>query len=183
MTQAHVTYSRRTFLFFSAAAAGALVVRPDTSSAAESATRILALHSRWSDENFIGPYYERGRYLKDALSEINYLLRDRHNESVRDIDVRLLDLLHDFKQRAGYRASFEVVCGYRSKATNRALRKKSRLVAKESRHIVGQAVDLRFYDLPLEEAHRIALSMQAGGVGYYRRQNFLHLDVGPVRDW
>jgi uncharacterized protein YcbK (DUF882 family) len=183
MTQAHVSYSRRTFLFFAAAAGSTLVIRPDVSSAAESATRILALHSRWSNENFVGPFYERGSYLPDALTEIDHLFRDRHNDSIHRIDVRLLDLLHAFKQRTGYRSSFEVVCGYRSASTNRMLRKKSRRVAKDSLHIKGQAVDVRFYGLPIAEAHQIALDMQAGGVGYYPKQDFIHLDVGRVRSW
>jgi uncharacterized protein YcbK (DUF882 family) len=178
-----VSFGRRSFLFFAAAAGTTLVVRPDTSSAAESATRIIALHSRWSDENFVGPFFERGKYVPDALVEINHLFRDRHNNDVRQIDVRVLDLLHDFKQRTGYRSSFEIVCGYRSAATNRKLRKKNRNVAKESRHIVGQAVDVRFYGLGVDEAREIALAMKAGGVGYYPRQNFIHLDVGPVRSW
>jgi uncharacterized protein YcbK (DUF882 family) len=183
MTQAHVSYSRRTFLFFAAAASSTLVIRPDTSSAAESATRILALHSRWSSENFIGPFFERGQYLSNALDEINHLLRDRHNNSVHAIDVRLLDLLYAFKQRTNYRSSYEIVCGYRSKKTNRMLRKKSRRVAKDSLHIQGQAVDIRFYGMELAEAHQIALDMKAGGVGYYPRQDFMHLDVGRVRSW
>jgi len=183
MTGVHGSYGRRTFLFFAAAAGTTLVVRPDTSSAAESSTRILALHSRWSDENFVGPFFERGTYLTDALAEIDHLFRDRHNDSVHRIDVRLLDLLHSFKQRAGYRSSFEIVCGYRSASTNRMLRKKSRRVAKDSRHITGQAVDVRFYGMPLAEAREMALAMKVGGVGYYPRQNFIHLDVGPVRSW
>lgn len=183
MTQACVSYCRRSFLFFAAAAGTTLVVRPDTSSATESSTRIIALHSRWSDENFVGPFFERGKYVPDALTEINHLFRDRHNNDVHQIDVRLLDLLYDFKQRTGYRSSFELVCGYRSAATNRKLRKKNRNVAKESRHIVGQAVDVRFYGLGVDEAREIALAMKAGGVGYYPRQNFIHLDVGPVRSW
>jgi uncharacterized protein YcbK (DUF882 family) len=183
MTQAPVSHSRRTFLFFAAAAGSTLVIRPDTSSAAESATRILALHSRWSSENFIGPFFERGQYLSNALDEINHLLRDRHNNSVHAIDVRLLDLLYAFKQRTNYRSSYEIVCGYRSKKTNRMLRKKSRRVAKDSLHIQGQAVDIRFYGMELAEAHQIALDMKAGGVGYYPRQDFMHLDVGRVRSW
>jgi uncharacterized protein YcbK (DUF882 family) len=183
MTHANVSYGRRSFLFFAAAAGTTLVVRPDTSSAAESSTRIIALHSRWSDENFVGPFFERGKYVPDALAEINHLFRDRHNNNVHQIDVRLLDLLYDFKQRTGYRSSFELVCGYRSASTNRMLRKKSRRVAKESRHVKGQAADVRFYGMSVNEAHKIALAMQAGGVGYYPKQNFIHLDVGPVRSW
>jgi uncharacterized protein YcbK (DUF882 family) len=91
--------------------------------------------------------------------------------------------LHAFKRRAGYRGSFEVLCGYRSAATNRKLCKKNRHAAKESRHVVGQAVDLRFHGLTIDEARKTVLAMKAGGVGYYPRENFIHLDVGPVRSW
>jgi len=183
MTQAPVSWSRRTFLFFAAAAGSTLAIRPDTSSAAESATRILALHSPWSEENFIGPFFECGQYLPSALDEINHLFRDRHDDSVHAIDVRLLDLLYAFKQRTSYRSSYEVVCGYRSKKTNRMLLRRSRLAAKDSLHVTGQAVDLRFYGLDLAEAHQIALDMKAGGVGYYPDYDFMHLDVGRVRNW
>jgi uncharacterized protein YcbK (DUF882 family) len=182
MVHANLSFGRRNFLFFAAAAGTTLMVRPDISSAAES-TRIIALHSCWSDENFVGPFFDRGEYLPDALAEINHLFRDRHTNDVRQIDVRLLDLLHAFKRRAGYHGSFEIVCGYRSAATNRKLRKKNRHVAKESRHVVGQAVDLRFHGLTIGEAREIALAMKAGGVGYYPKENFIHLDVGPLRSW
>jgi uncharacterized protein YcbK (DUF882 family) len=183
MAHANVLFGRRGFLFFAAAAGTTLMVRPDISSAAESSTRIIALHSCWSDENFVGPFFDRGEYLPDALAEINHLFRDRHTNDVRQIDVRLLDLLHAFKRRAGYRGSFEIVCGYRSAATNRKLRKKNRHVAKESRHVIGQAVDLRFHGLTIDDARETALAMKAGGVGYYPKENCIHLDVGPLRSW
>jgi len=184
MTHARVSYSRRTFLFSSAAAATALVVRPDESSAAVAATRTLTLHTRWSDESFVGPYLQQGRYLSTALDEIDHLFRDRHCEGIHRIDVRLLDLLFALKQRTNYAGSFEVVCGYRSLATNRMLLKRGEHVAKDSLHIKGEAVDVRFdEELPLAQAHQIALDMQLGGVGYYPHQNFIHLDVGPVRAW
>lgn len=183
MASTNTSFGRRSFLFFAAAAGTALTVRPHLSSAAEPSSRIIALHSCWNDESFVGPFFDRGEYVSDALAEIDHLFRDRHTNDVRQIDVRLLDLLHAFKWRAGYRGSFEIVCGYRSAATNRKLRKRNRHVAKESRHVVGQAVDLRFYGLTIDEAHETALAMKAGGVGYYPRENFIHLDVGPVRRW
>jgi len=159
------------------------MIRAHTSFAAETSTRIIALHCCWSDENFVGPFFDRGEYLSDALAEIDHLFRDRHTNGVRQIDVRLLDLLHEFKCRTGYRGSFEIVCGYRSAATNRSLRERDRHVAKDSRHIVGQAVDLHFYGSTIHKAHETALAMKAGGVGYYPGQHFIHLDVGPVRSW
>jgi len=103
---------------------------------------------------------------------------------VTKIDIRLLDLLNRFKETAGYGSPFEIVCGYRSRSTNDELLHEGQRVAKDSLHIFGRAVDLRFAkELPLKQARKIALDMQAGGVGYYRKQKFLHLDVGPVRSW
>ncbi|HTO85077.1 MAG TPA: DUF882 domain-containing protein [Methylomirabilota bacterium] len=175
--------SRRRFLFFSAAAGAALVVRPDAASAAGAATRTIALRAPWSEETFVGPYLQQGCYLSTALDEIDRLFRDRHSQAVHRIDVRLLDLLYALQQRTDYRACFEVVCGYRTAATNRMLRKHGVYAARDSLHIQGQAVDVRFDGLPLKEARKIALDLRRGGVGYCPRQNFLHLDVGPVRSW
>jgi uncharacterized protein YcbK (DUF882 family) len=180
----HLSLPRRSFLFWGAGAAAALIVRPDTASAAVDKYRTLTLHTRWSAEEFRGPYYEKGRYLPDALAEINHLFRDRHNQAVTKVDLRLLDLLSGFADKANYKNSLEIVCGYRSRSTNNELLHEGPRVAKDSLHIFGRAVDVRFgKELPLKQARKIALAMQAGGVGYYRKQKFLHLDVGPVRSW
>jgi uncharacterized protein YcbK (DUF882 family) len=189
MAREQVSFTRRSFLFMAAATTAALSVRPDqawgaTTSTRLQATRLIALHAQWSDERFVGPYMESGSYLPDALAEIAHLYRDRHNQTVHRIDVRVLDLLYDLRLRTGYRGSIEVVCGYRSPETNRMLRRKDRHVAKDSLHVTGQAIDVRFdQGLDLSEAHATALAMRAGGVGYYPRQKFMHLDIGPVRTW
>jgi uncharacterized protein YcbK (DUF882 family) len=93
-----------------AATTAALSVRPDqawgaTTSTRLEATRLIALHAQWSDERFVGPYMERGSYLPDALDEIAYLYRDRHNQTVHRMDVRVLDLLYNLRLRTGYRGS------------------------------------------------------------------------------
>ncbi len=180
----HLSLPRRSFIFWGAGAAAALIVKPETASAAVDKYRTLTLHTRWSAEDFRGPYYEKGRYLPDALAEINHLFRDRHNQAVTKVDIRLLDLLSGFADKANYANSLEIVCGYRSRSTNNELLHEGQRVAKDSLHIFGRAVDVRFgKELPLKQARKIALAMQAGGVGYYRKQKFLHLDVGPVRSW
>lgn len=178
-----VSIPRRSFLFFTASAVAALVVRPDTSSAAINSYKTLALHARWSGERFNGPYAENNRYIPEALDSIGQLYRDRHNGMVHLMDVRLLDLLHDLTREAAYNGSVEVVCGYRSPATNKMLRKKGVRAAKDSLHLRGQAIDIRLQGVKLARARDIAVNLRAGGVGYYRKRNFLHLDVGPVRTW
>ena len=90
----HLSLPRRSFLFWGAAVGVVLFVKPDTAFAAIDKFRTLTLHARWSGEDFRGPYYEKGRYLPDALAEINYLFRDRRNQMVTRIDIRLLDLLN-----------------------------------------------------------------------------------------
>jgi uncharacterized protein YcbK (DUF882 family) len=179
----YLSLPRRSFLFWGAAAAVTLMIKPDTASAAVDRYRTLTMHSRWSGEDFRGPYFEQGRYLPDALDEINHLFRDRHNQMVTKIDVRLLDLMNRFTTQAEYSKPLQLICGYRSRSTNNELLHEGKKVAKDSLHIFGRAADLRFDGLPLKQAKKIAVAMQAGGVGYYRRQNFLHLDVGPVRTW
>lgn len=179
----YVSLPRRSFLFWGAAAAAMLIVKPDTASAAVDKSRTLTLHALWSAENFGGPYYEKGCYLPDALAEINHLLRDRHNEAVIKMDIRLLDLLNGFAAKADYKKPLQIVCGYRSRSTNNTLLQQGQKVAKDSLHILGRAVDVRFDGLPLKQARKIAIAMQGGGVGYYRKSNFLHLDVGSVRTW
>ena len=179
----YLSLPRRSFLFWGAAAAATLMIKPDTASAAVDKYRTLTIHARWSDEDFRGPYYEGGRYLPDALAEIDSLFRDRHNQTVTKIDIRLLDLLNRFTAKAKYEKPLQLICGYRSRSTNNELLHEGKRVAKDSLHIFGRAADLRFDGLLLKQARKIAIAMQGGGVGYYRRQNFLHLDVGPVRTW
>ena len=114
-----------------------LMISPDTSSAAVDKYRTLTLHSRWSDEDFRGPYYEQGRYLPNALAEINHLFRDRHNQTVTKIDIRLLDLLNRFTQTANYTKLARSRLRLRSRSTNNELLHEGKRVAKDSLHIFG----------------------------------------------
>jgi uncharacterized protein YcbK (DUF882 family) len=182
MTIEPVPVSRRAFLFFVAGGI-TLAVKSSPVAAAMAARRILSLHHKWSGEKFVGAYAEDGRYLSDALAEINHLFRDRYCNEVRSIDVKLLDLLHEFKIHTGYCGSVEIVCGYRTPATNMLLLKRDKRVAKASLHMEGKAVDVRFEGLSLAKARQAAICLRAGGVGYYPKRKFIHLDVGSVRSW
>jgi uncharacterized protein YcbK (DUF882 family) len=47
----------------------------------------------------------------------------------------------------------------------------------------GKAIDIRLPGVPLTELRDVALSLKAGGVGYYPREQFVHIDTGRVRHW
>jgi len=128
-------------------------------------------------------YFERGSYIKDALQEINYLLRDYHTDDIHPIDPALLDQLYDLKQTLDINKPFHIVSGYRSPFTNAQLRKHSLGVAEHSLHMQGRAIDIRIEGVQTKTIRNAALSMARGGVGYYPRNNFVHLDTGEFRTW
>ncbi len=128
-------------------------------------------------------YCRGGRYLPEALYRINYILRDFRTGEIKPIDVHLLDTLYRLSRKVSRRCTFHIISGYRSPATNARLRRKSRGVAKNSYHMYGKAIDIYVPGYRLSRLRRQALKLRAGGVGYYPKTGFVHLDVGPVRQW
>lgn len=129
--------------------------------------------------------YKRGdTYIPEAIEQLDYFLRDSRNGTVHDFDPRLFDLLNELTASVGRPdAEINVVCGYRTPETNRALRRRSRRVAKHSLHMQAMAIDIRIPGVTTKELRNAALELHEGGVGYYRRKAFVHVDVGPVRKW
>ena len=128
-------------------------------------------------------YFEQGRYIKGALQEINYLLRDYHNDDIHPIDTALLDQLFDLKQKLGVTKPFHIVSGYRSPLTNAQLRKHSSGVAEHSFHMQGRAIDIQIEGVEAKTIQNAAIAMARGGVGYYPRNSFVHIDTGEIRSW
>ncbi len=118
-----------------------------------------------------------------ARRAVNEFLRDFRTGEIHPIDPRLLDLLRRVRHAVGDVGTFEVISGYRSPATNAALRASGRGVAKRSLHMQGRAIDVRLRGVDTRNLRDAALALRAGGVGYYRRSNFVHLDTGRVRSW
>lgn len=147
------------------------------------AHRSLVFENMHTGEKLGLTYFEKGRYLNDALNEISYLLRDHRTGDVHPIDPELLDQLHDLKQMLGLNQPFAVVCGYRSPLTNAKLHAEHRGVANNSFHMYGKAVDIRIERFDLRRIHNAAIAMHRGGVGYYPESNFIHLDTGTFRTW
>ena len=173
--------SRRRFV--TTLGASALALAPGWVQARSGPSRALRLDNLHTNEKLSVEYFAAGRYLPDALSAVNHLLRDFRSGDVGTIDPALLDLLHGLAATVGSRRAFHVISGYRSPATNETLRQSSSGVASGSLHLRGQAIDIRLADVPLATLRDAARLMRSGGVGYYAASDFVHLDTGRVRSW
>ena len=128
--------------------------------------------------------YSGGRFSRNDLGKLNYIMRDRHTNQVKAIDPNLFIKLTQIQARLGTRNSeILILSGYRSAQTNAKMRRRSRGVASNSYHILGKAVDFYIPSVPLARVKAVAESLRNGGVGYYPRSNFVHVDTGPVRTW
>lgn len=149
----------------------------------EPAERALSLLNLHTGESLERVFYADGAYVPEALAEIDRLLRDHRTGEVTPIDPVLLDQLHRVAARLGATGPFHVISGYRSPATNAALRRAGHDVARHSFHLSGRAVDVRLPGAGHADLLRVAHDLRAGGVGDYPRSDFVHLDTGPVRTW
>ena len=129
--------------------------------------------------------YRRGNaYIPSSIDRLDYFLRDHLNGKVYSMNPRLFDLLHALEVKVGRpNAVIDVICGYRSPATNTYLRDHTVGVAQHSLHMLGEAIDIRIPGVPLWKLRQAALALHRGGVGYYPGSDFLHVDVGRVRQW
>jgi uncharacterized protein YcbK (DUF882 family) len=144
----------------------------------------LSLHHLHTDERISVAYRIGEHYQRSALKSLNHFLRDFRTGDETAIDPQLFDLLHDVKVRLGHNdGTFEIISGYRSPRTNAMLRRASSGVAKRSLHMTGQALDVRLTETPTRNIRDAALTLSRGGVGFYPRSDFVHLDTGKVRRW
>ncbi|MGR3808570.1 DUF882 domain-containing protein [Pasteurella testudinis] len=118
------------------------------------------------------------------LKKLDRLLRDRRTQQVHRIEPQLFSKLYQIQGNLGLRnTEIQIICGYRAPATNAAMSARSRGVAKNSYHTRGQAIDFRIDGVSLAKVRKAATNLKNGGVGYYPRSNFVHIDTGPNRTW
>jgi uncharacterized protein YcbK (DUF882 family) len=129
--------------------------------------------------------YRRGdSYIPDALTRLDDYLKDRHTGDVHHYDPRVFDLLHDLEAKLGQSdGEIDVLCGYRSPWTNELLREHRVGAALHSLHMQAMAIDIRMPGVKTKILRDAALSLHRGGVGYYAKSHFVHVDVGRVRRW
>lgn len=145
--------------------------------------RALAFVHLHTGEKLTVTYWSGGRYLPTALQDVNAILRDWRTDEITSMDPKLLDLLFQLRHRLRTDDAYRVICGYRCPKTNAMLAAHSDGVAARSLHMDGMAIDIDVASRPLNRIRDAALSLKLGGVGYYPRSNFVHVDTGRVRQW
>jgi uncharacterized protein YcbK (DUF882 family) len=169
------------------AVAGAMSLCPrsalSSASGFQAPERALAFYNTHTGESLSTVYWVQGKYLPEALADVDYVLRDHRTDEVKSIDPQLLDLLHAIGHILKGYHPFYIISGYRSPATNAYLRFFDGGVAEHSLHMDGKAVDIRLPGCATINLRRVAVALRAGGVGYYRHSDFVHIDVGRIRYW
>jgi uncharacterized protein YcbK (DUF882 family) len=178
-----VCLSRRGFISGFASALGLLATSPVLAAVIPSPQRSLAFYHTHTGERAEITYWRDGDYLAEGLQAINRLLRDHRSGEQAEMDRGLLDTLYALSLRLCEPGEFQIISAYRSAKTNEMLRHKSGGVAKRSLHMQGRAIDIRLAGCKLKQLREKAVSLKAGGVGYYPKSNFIHIDTGRVRYW
>lgn len=143
----------------------------------------IALVNTHTGEELAVDYFRSGAWCDQSLASLDHLLRDHRSGEQHPMDRRLFDLLHDVAIAADREPRFEVISGYRSPATNAMLNARSSGVARKSMHMEGRAIDVRLVGYRTDRLRDLVLAAGVGGVGYYRKSDFVHVDTGRVRTW
>lgn len=145
--------------------------------------RRVRMYSGRTGESIDTVYWVDGKYIRDALNEVNYFMRDWRNGQVKGIDPRTIDVAAASHRMLRTDEPYMMLSGYRSAQTNAMLRRTSSGVASNSLHVHGKAADLRLKSRSVNQMYQAAQACKAGGVGKYSRSNFVHMDCGPIRYW
>ena len=174
---------RRRVLGLAAAGAVAALAKPAFAALTEGGVRRLAFENLHTGEKLAAIYWRDGSYVADELRAIDRVLRDFRTGEVARIDPKLMDLLYALRRSLDSTEPLHVISGYRSPRTNAALRRVSDGVASQSLHTVGKAIDIRIPGRELTALRDAALTLELGGVGFYPKSDFVHVDTGRVRRW
>jgi uncharacterized protein YcbK (DUF882 family) len=175
--------SRRQFLVTSAQAMAGLLICPPMNAWARQPEKYPLNFFHTHTEEYLKVLHVPGYCSSRLQKKIKLFLRDFRTNEAHPIDPALLDILCKIQSITGSRGTIEVISGYRSPQTNEFLSHKSSGVARHSLHMKGQAIDVRITDLHTLRLRDAAVDLGAGGVGYYAKSDFVHLDTGPFRTW
>jgi hypothetical protein len=167
----------------------------------------LKIRSTKNRHRFVGRYRRKdGRYRTSAVKKICRVIGAPYDDTTARVALRFIEGLSLIRKLAAESIAAKtrkrglqtrgktlakkkrptpwiiVSSGYRSPKYNEGLRAKGRTVAKASMHQYGMAADFRITGIKTKTVWALAKAAKIGGAGYYNSP-WMHLDVGPVRDW
>jgi len=145
--------------------------------------RRVSMRSGRTGETLETIYWIDGEYIPEALTEINYFMRDWREDRPTVMDPRNLDIISASHALLETKEPYQLLSGFRTARTNALLRRRSRKVAKHSLHVKAMAADLRLKSRSVSQITRAGLACKSGGVGKYTRSDFVHMDCGAIRTW
>ena len=150
-----------------------------------SGARELSFYHTHTGKRLNVVYWQDGDYVDSELEKINAFLSDFRTGDRVEMDPELLDVIYDVRESLGSRGTYQIISAYRSPETNEMLRNRSASsgVATKSQHVLGKAIDVRLEGVKTAELRDAAIRLQRGGVGYYEKSDFVHMDTGRVRRW
>ena len=160
-----------------------LAIAPFATTNSKTDKRQLSFYHTHTSESLTVTYYRDGEYVASALTQLDDFLGDFRTGDATNMDPAVFDILHEIQTESGSTGIYEIISAYRSRETNEMLRGNSNGVARNSQHLLGKAIDVRLTDLDTAALRDVALALQRGGVGYYDKSDFVHVDTGRVRQW
>ena len=145
--------------------------------------KTLRLYNIHTGEKVEATFWAEGRYIDEEVQMLDILLRDHRANEVQAMQRKLYHHLSKLPTMLDPKQGVHIISGYRSAATNQYLRNNTGGVAKKSLHMQGRAIDIRMPGVSTRDVSKAARSMRIGGVGYYPKSGFVHLDTGRVRQW
>jgi len=185
--QAEERWSRRFFLtsaLVGMALLGNRLLFPDTASSYSMPEGRIRLYNSHTDERLTVQFRSRsGRYDREALKDINHLLRCNYSKNVHRIDIRLLEFINKIEKTVGRGKEIHVYSAYRSPSYNEKLVFHEQGAVSNSFHTKGKAMDFSIPGVRLSSIQRAAMKLKLGGVGHYPSRGFIHIDTGRPRFW
>ena len=160
-----------------------LPVRQSPAESPSGSLRQFVFYNTHTYERLTVTYKNGENYISQALKKIDYILRDHRSGEIHAIDPNLLDYLYDLLTEVGNHGEVHIISGYRSPKTNKKMRKNSKGVAAGSLHMKGKALDFRLPGTATRVLRDTALKLKRGGVGYYKKSDFIQIDTGRFRFW
>jgi uncharacterized protein YcbK (DUF882 family) len=124
-----------------------------------------------------------GAFIPEALAQLDRICGDHRSKEHRQMDPQLFALLADLAVSAGVEPRYDIISAFRSSGTNEKLRANGGGQAQNSQHIEGRAMDVRLQGVATDRLRDLARALKRGGVGYYPKSNFVHVDTARMRYW